>query len=385
MPGQRELTALAETLATTAPGAVVVTDRAPAEFPVLAPVADAASGIVALPLSSLQRNYLIWFRGRWVHEVRWAGNPGKAVRRADDGSVRLVPRASFAEWVESVEDRSRPWQPDRLAAVEQLRSLLARHISRTSEQLARLNAELVRSNAELDAFAYIAAHDLKEPLRGLANYASFLAEDYQDLLDDDGRHQLAMMTQLTGRMNGLLSSLLNYARVGRGELHRETARLSRVLAGVTDLLRARLDQSGAELVLVADAEIHADVDLVEQVLMNLVSNAVKYTTAPVRRVEVGVTTLSHTGRGLDAVRRSPLDDVDMQVVLVRDNGIGIPADRQEDIFRVFRRLHGPGEFGGGEGAGLTIARRIVERHGGTMWVESTPGEGSTFYFTLGPS
>ena len=385
VPDRPDLVALADALATERPGAVVVTDRAVAEFPVLAPAGDVAAGFVALPLSSLQRNYLVWFRGRWVHEVRWAGNPDKAVRRADDGSVRLAPRASFAEWVETVADRSRPWETDRLAAVEQLRSLLARHVSRTSEQLARLNAELVRSNAELDAFAYIAAHDLREPLRGLANYASFLAEDYQDLLDDEGRHQLAMMTQLTGRMNGLLTSLLSYARVGRGELNRETALLSRVLAGVTDLLRARLERSGAELVVVADGEIDADVEQVEQVLMNLVSNAAKYTTSPRPRIEVGLTTLSHTVRGTDAVRRSPLDDVDTAVVMVRDNGIGIPQDRQEDIFRVFRRLHGPGEFGGGEGAGLTIARRIVERHGGAMWVESTPGEGSTFYFTLGPS
>jgi light-regulated signal transduction histidine kinase (bacteriophytochrome) len=384
VPDQPTLAALVETLAHTRPGEVVATDRAPERFPVVAAAVDVAAGFVAMPLSSLQRNYVIWFRRRWSHEVRWGGNPEKAVRRAHDGSMRLVPRASFAEWVESVEDRSRPWQAERTAAVEQLRGLLARHISRTAEHLARLNAELVRSNAELDAFAYVAAHDLKEPLRGLANYASFLAEDYHDVLDDEGRHQLTMMMQLTGRMNGLLTSLLNYARVGRSELNRETTRLSTILAGVAELLRTRLDQSGAQLVQLDDTEIHADVELVGQVLMNLVSNAVKYAdSAP--RIEVGVTTLSRTGRGPDAVRRSPLDDVDTPVVLVRDNGIGIPADRHEDIFRVFRRLHGPGAYGGGEGAGLTIARRIVERHGGTMWVESTPGAGSTFYFTLGAS
>ena len=382
-PADDVITALGDVLARERPGEVVAIDRAATDLPglALAPFA----GVAALPLSSIQRNYVLWFRREWRHEVRWGGEPAKAVRRRSDGGLRLAPRASFAEWVESVEQRSRPWTPAQLAAVEQLRSLLARHISRTAEHLARLNAELSRSNAELDAFAYVAAHDLKEPLRGLANYATFLAEDYSDVLGEEGMRQLSMMTQLTGRMTGLLASLLNYARVGRGELNREVTPLSVLVDEVREFVRDRVASAGATVAVVSDADVDADVDLVEQVLMNLISNAVKYNSTGAPRVEVGVTTLSRTGPGGAAVRRSPLTDTDTQVVFVRDNGIGIAADRHEDIFRVFRRLHGPGEFGGGEGAGLTIARRIVERHGGTMWVESAPGEGATFSFTLGPS
>lgn len=382
-PDDGQVVDLAEELGSTRPGETIVTAAAAAELAPLADAIDVAAGVVALPLSSLQRNYLMWFRPRWRHEVRWAGQPTKAITRATDGTSRLVPRESFAEWVESVEDQARPWPDGASAIAARVRELLARHISRTVDELAHLNAELARSNAELDAFAYVAAHDLKEPLRGLANYAAFLSEDYGDVLDDPGRDQLDQMIQLAGRMGGLLGSLLEYARAGRSELQRTTVPLSEIMEDVTELLRARIEERQAEVVLVGDGEVEADIDLLTQVLMNLVSNGIKYNESTPPRIEVGFTRLFETARGRELVPLSPMLDVDTPVLYVADNGIGIAPEMVEDIFRVFRRLHRPEEYGGGEGAGLTIARRIVARHGGVIWVESEEGAGSTFHLTLG--
>ena len=381
-PDGPRVLALAEEIGATRPGEIVVTSDASSELSSLADAVDVAAGVIALPLSSMLRNYLFWFRPRWRHQVRWAGEPTKAIEVAAGGGSRLLPRQSFAEWVESVEHRARPWPDGTELVAEKVRELLARHITRTAEELTRLNAELARSNAELDAFAYVAAHDLKEPLRGLANYAAFLVEDYGDVLDDTGREQLDQLVQLAARMSGLLGSLLEYSRAGRSDLNRSSVRLADVVSDVTGLLHAQIADRGAD-VTVGQGDVVVDVDLFTQLVMNLVSNAIKYNDSPTPQVDVGLTTLSRTERGAELVPRSLLVEEDTTVVYVSDNGIGIPADRIEDVFRVFRRLHQPGDYGGGEGAGLAISRRIVVRHGGVIWVESEEGAGCTFYFTVG--
>lgn len=380
-PDEETVARLVDLIGEAHVGAVVATDNARVGYPVLTRHEDTAAGFLAMPISSLQRNYVVWFRPQWLHDVQWAGEPMKAVQQAPER--RLAPRTSFEAWTERVEGRSRPWSPEQVTTVEALRAVIANHIVKTVEQLARLNAELVRSNAELDAFAYVAAHDLQEPLRGLANYATFLVEDYADVLDDEGRHRLEMMTKLAGRMSGLVRSLLEHARVGRSEPEIETVRLRSLVEDVRELMSSRLTSGGAELVLMTDDEIRVDRGMIGHVLLNLISNAIKYNNSSEPRVEVGTIPLVRTQRGLALVPRSLIAEVEQVVVFVRDNGIGIAADRIEEIFRVFRRLHGPQEYGGGTGVGLTIARRIVQRHGGVLWAESEDGCGSTFYFSTG--
>lgn len=383
-PTTEELRALCEALAEAAdePGAPVVTDCI-AELVPSWTAADTAIGVVALPLSALQRNYVVWVRPESRREVRWAGEPAKAIVQADDGGTRLAPRGSFAEWVETVGGRSRPWDDEASTILADTRNMIATHLTRSAEQLAQLNAELVRSNAELDAFAYVAAHDLKEPLRGLANYATFLAEDYGDVLDDDGRMQLDLMLKLSERMTGLLTSLLDYARIGRSDLQRTDTTLGALLDDTRSFLGGRLSDTGGELVLEGDGPLDVDPELMIHVLLNLISNGLKYNDSKPPTVRVGLTVPSATERGVTLLRPSVLDEHEPPVVYVRDNGIGVPHDRIEEVFRVFRRLHSEQAYGGGTGAGLTIARRVVERHGGVIWLESTEGEGSTFYFTVG--
>lgn len=239
---------------------------------------------------------------------------------------------------------------------------------RFEEELARRAAELERSNADLQDFAQIISHDLKAPLRGIADYAGYLLEGYSERLDDEGRDMLHTLLRLSGRMHELLDALMEYARVGRAELRTARTDLNSILAGVLESLETRLESERAQVVLAAPLpSMRCDPILISQVFTNLIINGLKYNTREEKRIEIGC---RPGGKGED-------------VVFVRDNGIGIEERHREAIFQMFRRLH-PGEtFGGGTGSGLSIVKKIVERHSGRIWVDSTPGEGSTFFFTLG--
>lgn len=346
-----------------------------------AETADAA-GVLALPVSRAQRNYVLWFRREWRRTVTWAGNPDK-VLAVDASGTRLLPRASFAAWSQEVHGAGRPWDAEDVESAERLRQAIGSFAISQAEQLARVNDELSRSNAELDAFAYAAAHDLQEPLRGVHNYAVFLAEDYEDVLDAEGREQLQALTRLTERMAVLLRTLLDYARVGRSDVEVRPVLISDLLVEARSQLSARLAERGARLTLERDGSVLGDDRLLVQVLVNLLANALKYSTRPAPDIRVSVLGLDETVRGPLLIRRSATEELERPVVAVDDDGIGVPPDRAEEVFEVFRRLHGREEYGGGSGAGLAIVRRIVERHGGRTWVEPSPLGGARFCFTAG--
>jgi signal transduction histidine kinase len=235
--------------------------------------------------------------------------------------------------------------------------------------LARTNEALARSNAALDEFAHVTSHDLKEPLRGIHNYAQFLWEDYADRLDGPGREKLLTLTRLSQRLGDLLDALLECSRVGRAGMTRCKVDLQSVVMEVLESLRGWMGGQSVE-VRVPRPLPHEMCDRawIAEVFRNLVTNAVKYNDKRDKWVEIG-----YEG---PPRRHYP------RTYYVRDNGIGIAEHHREQIFRIFRRLHGRDAFGGGSGAGLTIARKIVEQHGGRIWIESQEGEGSTFRFTL---
>lgn len=251
------------------------------------------------------------------------------------------------------------------------------------ERLERSARELARSNADLENFAHIAAHDLKEPLRGIRLTVGFLAEDAAGKLDERERASLDALDRLATRMHELLDAMLEYSRVGRSgvSLHEEdTGRIAR--EALHDL-EARVQQDHARVEVRGPLpKARCDPALLRTVFANLVSNGLKYNTSTPKIVEVG--TLGEAGApGGEGAAPSGPDARRAPVFYVRDNGIGIPRDQADQVFRMFKRLHSRGSYGGGTGAGLAIVQRIVERHGGHIWLESEPGRGSTFYFTLG--
>ena len=239
-------------------------------------------------------------------------------------------------------------------------------LKRAEAELEARNVELTESNKALDDFAYIVSHDMREPLRGIQSLSSFLVEDYADKLGPKGRSRLKRLMKLCQRMEDLIESILYYSRVGRVELSFSEIDLNAVVKEVIDSMKFSLEEKGIEIrIPKKPPAIVCDGIRIGEVFSNLITNAMKYNDKPDKWIEIGFQA-----------------DQNPCVFYVRDNGIGIIEKHQEKIFKIFQRLHGRDKYGGGKGAGLTIVKKIIGRHEGKIWVESTFGEGTTFYFTL---
>lgn len=237
------------------------------------------------------------------------------------------------------------------------------------ENLQKRSEELDRSNKELDDFAYTASHDLKEPLRGIHNYSSFLIEDYKDKLGEDGKNKLLTLMKLSQHLEELINDLLFYSRVGRTRDSYQKTNLNNIVVEVIETLQIRIDELGVDVRIPNKLPItHCDKTRIKDVFSNLISNAIKYNDKEKKWVEIGYEKdETHGG----------------YTFYVKDNGIGIREKHFDSAFKIFKQLHGRGKYGGGTGAGLAIVKKIVEKHGGKTWIDSTFGKGSTFYFTLG--
>ena len=328
---------------------------------------DVAAGLIAASMSRGRHNYVLWFRPEVVQTVEWGGNPHKPVDAHED-PPRLHPRKSFALWQETVRGKSLPWKDYELEAAQDLRRGIIDIVLERSEELLKLNTELERSNVELDSFAYAASHDLKEPLRGIHNYASLVLREEAESFKPANRTRMDTVVRLTQRMESLINSLLHYAQVGRMELSLRETDLNEVLTSVLESLKPRIEEARAEVRIPAPLpSARCDRVRMMEAFTNLITNALKYNDKEKKWVEIGFREAPELGT----------------IYSVRDNGIGIKPEYHDAIFRIFKRLHGRDKYGGGTGTGLTIVKRIIERHNGRMWLASSPGEGTTFFFTLG--
>ncbi len=382
-PSEAELEALGEWLVArpefASPGRpLYVTDSLARDYPPAAAFADVASGVLAFPLSRANRNLMLWFRPETLQTVNWGGNPHDKPSAPGPNGSRLTPRRSFELFAESVHARSLPWMTVEVDAAARLRMLVMELVVSRAERLADLNADLSRSNEELDAFAYVASHDLKEPLRGIHKYAHQLL-DAAAAVDAEHRQKLEGLMRLTVRMDSLLDSLLHFSRVGRAALLFEATDLNEVLAEALEMVDARRDDSRCDIAVPRPLPAaRCDRVRVREVYVNLLSNALKYNDKPRCRVEVG-----SIAPGQDHPRPGcPDGAAGHTIYYVGDNGVGIHPRHFEQVFNMFKRLHGRDEYGGGTGAGLTIVKKLVERHRGQVWLDSAPGTGTTFYFTL---
>ena len=239
---------------------------------------------------------------------------------------------------------------------------------RQAEETLRQQAEeLERSNRELEQFAYVASHDLQEPLRIVSSYVQLLARRYQGKLDQDADEFIGFAVEGANRMKSLITDLLAYSRVGTHGKELAPVEMEDALDRATRNLRLAIQDSGAVLTHDDLPLVLADALQMAQLLQNLIGNAIKFRGPKPPRIHVGV-------------RRQD----EHWLFFVRDNGIGIDPQYGERIFVIFQRLHNRDEYPG-TGIGLAICRKIVERHGGQIWVESKPGDGATFYFTLQPA
>ncbi len=247
-----------------------------------------------------------------------------------------------------------------------------KELKREIAERERVEAELERSNRELEQFAYVASHDLQEPLRAVGGYLQFLERRYAGKLDKDADKFIARSVAAATRMRTMINDLLAFSRLGtRGKSFEPTA-CSTVLAQAVVNLQATIEESDAVVTHDPLPEVMADAGQLVQLFQNLLSNAIKFRGQETPRVHISAERLEDEASETHSAS---------WLFSVRDNGIGFEPQYAERIFIIFQRLHTQDEYPG-TGIGLAVCKKIVERHGGRVWVESEPGVGSTFFFTL---
>ncbi len=234
----------------------------------------------------------------------------------------------------------------------------------TNKQLEKMNVELVGSNQELEKFAYVVSHDLQAPLRSIKMFAELLAQEYKNKLNSQADEYLDYITDSAERMQALIKDLLAYCRAGKNEQTWISIDLNDVINNVLRDLEASIQESKARIKIERLPTVQANPREINQLFQNLISNAIKF-----------------RGKNTPCIEIKAQSQQQQWLISVKDNGIGIEPQYQDKIFQIFQRLHSLEEYPG-TGVGLAICQKIVERHGGSIWVESQPNRGSTFYFTL---
>ncbi len=234
-----------------------------------------------------------------------------------------------------------------------------------TQKLELRTTELQRSNQDLLQFAYIASHDLQEPLRTIGSYVGLLARRYQDQLDDTAKTYIRFAVEGASRMQTLINDLLDYSRAGTQSLEKKRVSAERVVKRALTNLRMRIEETGTTVLCTEMPAIDADEGKLTQVLQNLIGNAIKFR--------------KHDSPPEVTIRAQY--ESDEWIFSIEDKGIGFEEKYTDRIFQVFQRLHGVGKYQG-NGIGLAICKRIVEHHGGRLWAHSELGVGSTFFFSL---
>ena len=250
------------------------------------------------------------------------------------------------------------------ASLRQSESELRRAHGELEQRVIERTAELERSNHELEQFAYVASHDLQEPLRAIAGCVQIIEQRYDAQLDAKGHELIGHTVAGVARMKELIDGLLAYSRVNRASGTAEAVATDSALAAAVQQLEAAITESGANIVHGDLPMVHANHSQLVQLFQNLLGNALKYRGEAAPQIDVSATLI---GRMWDFA--------------VRDNGIGIEAQYFQRVFSIFQRLHTRDEYPG-TGIGLALCKKIVERAGGVIWIESEVGTGSTFHFTL---
>jgi PAS domain S-box-containing protein len=237
-------------------------------------------------------------------------------------------------------------------------------VAELNEQLNKRAVELMASNAELERFAYVASHDLQEPLRMVSSFLQLLQKKYKEQLDNTANQYIEFAVDGAERMKKLILDLLEYSRISTNKDVLADTNIGEVISQVLETFNNKITETGAIIKTQPMSVIKANKTQITQLFQNLVSNALKYNISPVPEIEIGCE-----------------DKGDHWQFFIKDNGIGIEQKFLDKVFIIFQRLHNKNQFSG-TGIGLAICKKIVERHGGTIWIESQQAAGSIFFFTL---
>jgi PAS domain S-box-containing protein len=246
---------------------------------------------------------------------------------------------------------------------EKLKSVIAKH-EKAEIKMSELVVELKRSNKDLEQFAYVASHDLQEPLRMVSSFTQLLERKYRDKLDEDANEYIWYVVDGAKRMQSLINDLLSYSRVTTKVKDFAKINLNETVDEALFNLEIAIEENDTIVVVDSLPQIHGDSSQMVQLFQNIIGNAIKYRSEKIPEIHI-----------------SASEGDQEWIFKIEDNGIGIQPEYNERIFQIFQRLHGSDAYSG-TGIGLAICKKIVELHGGSIWVNSKPGEGSIFYFTI---
>ncbi len=374
------------------------TESLPKEDETFADLAEIASGILVLPLSLKHDQFMIWFRKEVIETKEWGGKPEKVIEFTDDGSHRLMPRSSFALWKETVRRTSHEWQEVEISIATKFRNSLMNYVVLKSDRLKDLNDQLEtkirertellnseinsrknteeqlqvsldevkRSNSELEQFAYVASHDLQEPLRKIQAFGERLTLD-ADSLPENSRDYIERMIKAANRMQLLIQNLLTYSRVTTRFEPDRHIKLNDLIDSVLGDLQVLIKETKARVEYDNLGTITGDQNQLARLFQNLIQNAIKFSKPD--EIPHVVIQRRNVDKGIE--------------ITIRDNGIGFDQKYGHKVFELFERLHSRMKFDG-TGLGLAICKKIVERHNGKIMAESAVNEGTTirmvFYF-----
>ncbi|MEL7359405.1 MAG: ATP-binding protein [Cyanobacteria bacterium J06560_6] len=363
-PAEEDLNQLVKWLESNSDDEVFYSDTLPQVYPDAHRFKAVACGLLAVSIS--KNSYILWFRPEVIQTVNWGGDPNNAyeVTEANEG-LKLSPRQSFSLWKETVQLTSLPWKSIEIQAVMGLRKAVVNIVLRQAEELALLAQDLGRSNAELKKFAYVASHDLQEPLNQVANFVQLLEMRYGHKLDSDAKEFITFAVEGVSQMQTLIDDVLLYSKVDIQGVDCAVIEGEEPLTLALRNLQRRIRETEAEVTYDPMPTLVADSTQLMQLFQNLIGNAIKFRRQDVApRIHIGVERQE-----------------DSWLFSVQDNGIGLDTQFADRVFVIFQRLHTRDEYPG-SGMGLAICKKIVDCHRGQIWIESEVGVGTCFKFTL---
>ncbi|MCF1715514.1 ATP-binding protein [Flavihumibacter sp. RY-1] len=361
-PGKEFLMELSEFLQTAPTNQVFQTNHLSSIYPAAGSAALTASGMLCAPLSTDLKDCILWFKPELEQEIKWAGNPEKAVVLNPDGETRIEPRSSFAIFIQSLKGRSEKWATAELSNAYKLREEILLLIQEKTNQLKRLNDELKKAYEELDSFSYTISHDLKTPLATIYNFAELLLEEDPNL---DNRLLTEKIKRNAERMQLMIKEVFRYTKLGREQISLQPIDMKTLLNQIREDLLDAYKDIHPEFQIGETPEIYGDSTMISQVFSNLLGNALKYS--------------SKTDKPLVQVTGSAEQDAILYTVV--DNGIGMDPRHTGNLFNLFYRLPGASNYEG-TGLGLAIVKRIIEKHQGQLWFETEQNKGTRFYIRL---
>lgn len=323
--------------------------------------ANISSGLAVINLQKNLGEFIIWFKPEFIKNVKWGGKDKKNYVEEENGKFRLSPRKSFEKWEESVRLTSTPWTKMDVRTLQWLRNKVLSVSQHKANEISRLNTELSAAYEELDSFSYTLSHDLKTPLSIIKGYVEVLQED---LGEDD--FILNKISRNADIMQQMVKNVLEYSKLGREPLKLEPVEVAPILSEIQQQMDDSRSFKNVCIKVSEDIVVPGNKMMLYQVFLNLIENAVKYKDSK-KESFVKVETEEYSEN--------------LRLFKIIDNGLGINSKHFDKVFGLFKQGSNAADIEG-SGVGLAIVKKIVTKHGGRVWVESTEGEGSTFYVLL---